>query len=83
MFAEAAGTSARQGNSSEAGFVNLVVKYLETTQLFEADYPRRWWAEARQVYKSEAATRRERELFELVDGCFRKTVRTPEANASQ
>ena len=40
---------------------------LQARLLFKDNHPVQWWAGAREVYAAEAATRRERQFFALVD----------------
>jgi len=42
--------------------------------IFASEYPRTWWARARDAYKIEAATIREREFAALIDTKFLETM---------
>jgi Family of unknown function (DUF6082) len=41
---------------------------LQAALMFNEGYPLEWWETAREVYATEAATRRERKFFAIVDG---------------
>jgi hypothetical protein len=40
---------------------------LQARLMFAEGYPVEWWRGAREIYESEAATRRERQFFAIVD----------------
>lgn len=47
---------------------------LQARLLFSGTYPIEWWSMARGVYASEAATRRERRFFALVDNEYMRVL---------
>jgi hypothetical protein len=80
------------GDATRGSFLNLTLKFLETgysfktiskasvslqaARLFESEYSRVWWAQARVTYEVEGTTKREKEFFGLVDARFQDVMRT-------
>jgi hypothetical protein len=74
----------------KAAYLNLYFTFLRTSyslraiskeavdfqagRFFASEYPRSWWARARDAYKIEAATAREKEFAALIDTKFQETM---------
>jgi len=72
-----------QDDYPKAIFLNLFMKYIEMSyslgaisresvrieaiQRFKIEFARTWWGTVRHIYREEAATKREKEFFDLVD----------------
>lgn len=56
---------------------------LQASLLFRRSYPVEWWSKARQVYAAEAATRRERQFFILVDSEYVRAKQQLESAAGE
>jgi hypothetical protein len=85
------------GDATRGSFLNLTLKFLETgysfktiskasvslqaARLFESEYSRVWWAQARVTYEVEGTTKREKEFFGLVDARFQDAMRTLQSSS--
>ena len=80
------------GDVTRGSFLNLTLKFLEmgysfktiskvsvslqAARLFESEYSRIWWAQARVTYEVEGTAKREKEFFGLVDARYQGAIRT-------
>jgi hypothetical protein len=55
---------------------------LQTQRIFAAEFPRSWWAYARDTYRVEASTKREKEFVALVDVKFQEAMQNLEGSSS-
>jgi Family of unknown function (DUF6082) len=79
-------------------FINWFVKYLElsyhmkissresvqlqVSRLFGAKYPSEWWVRVRNTYETEAATKKEREFFTIIDETHKRSA-APSTKSTQ
>jgi len=56
--------------------------HVQAAELFASEFPCEWWSRSRELYKIDAATRREREFFAIIDTEFERKQRRVEASPS-
>ena len=61
--------------------ISLQSVRLQARIMFAEGYPVEWWRGVREIYESEAATRRERQFFATVDEEYMRAIRLLEATA--
>jgi hypothetical protein len=83
----------------KAAYLNLLFMFLQTSYLlralpreslsfqteriFSSEYSRAWWAVARNAYKTEMATKREKAFLSLVDAKYEEVLQRIQSTESQ
>ena len=69
--------------SYSVGALSATAVSNQAAMMFDAEFPRHWWAVAREHYRLEAATKSEQEFVAIVDEAFRRAAQEPNSHLNE